>query len=102
MKRLMIAVCVIAFVLSISIQGSSAQEDAKQRIFPKKVERDANYDGKPDRTEYYNEAGEIAKAEIDNNGDAIIDETIFYEKEKPVKSERDTNKDGKPDMWINY
>lgn len=104
-----IAVFIIAaFIVFMAIDGfcqegaKKGPEEQKQQVMPKKISVDTNYDGKPDRTEYYDEKGAIIKAEVDSNGDGSIEETIIYEKGKPVKGVKDSNKDGKPDVWIDF
>jgi len=74
----------------------------QQQVVPRKVSVDTNYNGKPDRIEYYDEKGLVVKVESDPDEDGIVDETIFYEKGKPVKGSKDVNKDGKPDVWIDF
>jgi len=101
MKRLSIIVTVL--VAGVLFMGICAAQDAeKQRIAPKKVEADTNYDGKIDRIEYYDENGKVTKVQVDTKGTGNFDETILYKDGKPVKSEKDTNGDGKPDVWIDY
>lgn len=78
------------------------EEPTQTRIAPKKVEVDTNYDGKIDRTEYYDSNGQIGRVEVDSDSDGVIEEQIYYENGKPVKSARDTNKDGKPDIWMEF
>jgi hypothetical protein len=84
-------------------KAAAASGDKEQvQIMPKKVTADTNYDGKTDRTEYYDAEGRVQMVEIDSDGDGIVDETIIYKDGKPVKSARDTNRDGKPDVWVEF
>ena len=92
----------LVFGLCFFVFGVEAKQKPKSTLSPKKVNVDTNYDGKIDRTEVYNEVGEIISVESDTNGDTIIDEWIIYEKGKPIKSEKDINDDGKPDVWVDY
>jgi hypothetical protein len=111
MKKLFCLLVVIVFCLSICGITYAAQATADKgkvekpqtdRLFPKKVSIDTVGDGKPHRFEYYDAEGNIAKVEMDSKGDGIIDESITYEKGKPVKGWKDTKRIGKPDVWIDY
>lgn len=102
---MMLAVCV-AFSMAHAAEkpkAPAAKESAQQaQILPKKASVDTNYDGKPDRTEYYDAEGKVTKVEIDANGDGISEEMVAYQDGRPVKSARDTNGDGKPDVWMDF
>lgn len=98
---IVIAVFMICFMVK-ALCAQTASEPREQKVTPRKVSVDTNFDGKPDRMEYYNEKGQITKVESDPDEDGIIDETIYYENGKPVKGSKDTNKDGKPDVWIDF
>ena len=101
MKKLFVfAACLMCVAMSAGI--GLAQEKAMNKVPPKKVSMDTNYDGKIDRIEIYDSDGEIARLESDTNGDGIIDEWIVFDKGNPVKKEKDTNGDGKPDVWVEY
>lgn len=105
MKRvvgIIVAVFIICFAVRAFCAPAASPEPKQQQITPHKVSVDTNFDGKPDRTEYYNEKGQITKVESDPDEDGIVDETIMYENGKPVKGFKDTNKDGKPDVWIDF
>jgi len=94
---------IVVSVLSIGI--CRAEEKAageKQKVMPKKVQVDTNYDGKADRIEYYDASGQVTKSESDTNGNGTIDEWVTYEGGRPAKSARDTNDDGRPDIWVDY
>jgi hypothetical protein len=80
--------------------ANEAQQQTK--LIPKKVSVDSNYDGKIETTEYYNEKGEVCKVETYSSKDGLVEQTLLYEKGKPVKCEQDTNRDGKTDIWIDY
>ena len=82
------------------VNNTQAQPSVQTKVIPKKVQVDSNYDGKIDKTEYYDSEGRPVRTEVDNDGDGIMDEAVIYKDGKPVKSEKDTNKDGKPDVWI--
>lgn len=105
MVRKLIVFILVLFVMAMATEAfcqKDATEQKTQQIMPKKIGVDTNYNGKPDRWEYYNEKGQITKVESDADEDGIIDETITYENGKPVKGAKDTNKDGKPDVWIDF
>jgi hypothetical protein len=109
MKRFMILAVVLLVAVAVCVAVYAADAKAKNtdipkgsQISPKKVTADTNYDGKPDRVEYYDESGRITKAEVDANGDGMYEESVIYSEGKPVKSTRDTNNDGKPDVWIDF
>lgn len=104
MKK-MLGIIVAVFIIFFAVKAFCApdvSEPKQQQIVPHKVAIDTNYNGKPDRTESYNEKGQVIKVESDADEDGIIDETITYENGKPVKGSKDTNKDGKPDVWIDF
>ena len=105
MKRLalvmIVSVCVGMMTEVIYCADNVRAESSSQvKITPKKIQVDSNYDGKIDRTEYYDSEGRPVKTEADNDNDGVVDETVMFKDGKPVKSEKDTNKDGKPDVWI--
>tara|TARA_B100000315_G_scaffold160070_1_gene148603 strand:- start:480 stop:785 length:306 start_codon:yes stop_codon:yes gene_type:complete len=101
MRNALIAILILTCL--IFVYRAEAQEKEQQKMLaPKKIEVDANYDGKADRFEYYNAKGEILKVEGDSDGDGKMDEWISYKNGQPLKSEKDTNGDGKPDVWIEY
>lgn len=105
MMRKTVVLIMILFFMCIAISAfcqNVSAEQKQQQIVPRKVGADTNFNSKPDRFEYYNEKGQITKAEVDNDEDGIIDESITYENGKPVKGSKDTNKDGKPDVWIDF
>jgi len=105
MVRKLIVFILALFVLAMATEAFCQKEIAEQKaqqVMPKKIGIDTNYNGKPDRWEYYNEKGQITKVESDADEDGVIDETITYENGKPVKGAKDTNKDGKPDVWIDF
>ena len=102
-KALSIMLLVVVVVVS-SAAGLYAANEAQQqtKLVPKKVSVDSNYDGKIETAEYYNEKGEVCKVETYSSKDGLIEQTLLYEKGKPVKCEQDTNRDGKTDIWIDY
>lgn len=102
---LILALAVLAvFTTAAFCQKAATDEKAQQsqQVMPKKIGLDTNYNGKPDRWEYYNEKGQVTKVESDANEDGVVEETIIYENGKPVKGAKDTNKDGKTDVWIDF
>ena len=91
------------YIICLALAGTGqAQERTLNKVPPKKVTMDTNYDGKADRVELYDKDGEISRLESDTNEDGIIDEWIVFDKGDPVKKEKDTNGDGKPDVWVEY
>ena len=92
----------MAFVCGVVYAADKVQAAQPTQIMPKKVQADTNFDGKPDRTEYYDLEGRVTRVEVDANGDGKIEETVSYEEGRPVKSARDTNGDGKPDVWVDF
>ena len=92
--------------LSIAQAQDVPQVDLDQEetltVSPKVVKVDSDFDGKIDRTEYYNDEGKVERVELDRSGDGKIDEWVTYKDGKPFASERDTNADGKPDIWLDY
>lgn len=104
MRKLSVFVLVL-FILAMATAAFCQKADTEQKpqqIMPKKIGVDTNFNGKPDRWEYYDDKGQITKVESDPDEDGIIDETVVYENGKPVKGWKDTNKDGKPDVWIDF
>ncbi|MBN1526179.1 MAG: hypothetical protein JW919_01145 [Candidatus Omnitrophica bacterium] len=102
-RALSITLLVAAVVLS-SVACLYAANEAQQqtKLVPKKVSIDSNYDGKVETSEYYNEKGEIVRAETYSPKDGLVEQVLFYEKGRPVRCEQDTNRDGKTDIWIEY
>ena len=95
-------IIVICAVLGGTTGICQTKEAEQKQIVPKKVEVDANYDGKIDRVEYYDENGQVIKMTADSDNDGIFEETVIYKAGKPIRSERDTNKDGKGDVWLEF
>lgn len=101
MRKFFPAVLAFAFLFSATRVVAAETADS-QKIFPKKVEADTNYDGKIDRLEYYQD-NKIEHTEADTDFDGQMDDWTYYGADgKPAKSERDTNKDGKADTWFTY
>ena len=87
---------------------------------------DLNFDGKTDRTTYYDAAGKVRRIESDYDRDGLVDELAFFEggvlkekhrattmngkldtweffeKDQVVRTERDENGDGFIDQWREY
>ena len=104
MNKALSITLLVAVVVVSSAAGLYAANEAQQqtKLVPKKVSVDSNYDGKIETAEYYNEKGEVCKVETYSSKDGLIEQTLLYEKGKPVKCEQDTNRDGKTDIWIDY
>lgn len=108
-KSAVLILCVMVFALiccaSYAADKSKIADKApagQSQIMPKKASVDTNYDGKPDRFEYYDDTGKVTKVEVDANSDGISEEMVIYENGRPVRSARDTNGDGKPDVWMDF
>jgi hypothetical protein len=102
-KAAVVLVIILLFTgIAVNVYCENIPAGKEQQIVPRKVGVDTNFNGKPDRFEYYNEKGQVVKVESDPDEDGVIDETITYENGKPVKGTKDTNKDGKPDVWIDF
>ena len=100
---IMLTIFGLSFCCSLYATGETKVEKSKPvQIIPKKVSIDTIGDGKPHRFEYYDNEGNLTKVENDTKGNGIIDETVIYEKGKPVKSWKDTKGTGKPDVWVEY
>lgn len=84
-----------AFAASLCAQEGSA-------IAPKNIEVDRNYDGVPDRFEYYDTDGKILCVETDTDFNGKVDEWVYYKNGAVEKAEKDTNGDGKPDTRMAY
>lgn len=98
----MIRILLIAVLLAVAFAGVGFAQDAQKQFTPRKVQVDSNYDGKVDRVEVYDEAGQIQRVESDTNGNGKTDEWVIYKDGKPVKKEKDSNEDGKADVWVDY
>ena len=95
------AVLDAAPMVPTSTNGATASgADVKSKI--KSIDVDVNKDGKPDRTEYYDENGMMTRIEADTNGDGKPDEWGTVQNGKLVKVAKDSDYDGKPDKWVNY
>jgi hypothetical protein len=53
-------------------------------------------------TWFYNQKGEVIRAESDNSGNGIVDTWYYYDKGVLTAVQEDTNADGKPDRWEEY
>jgi len=101
MKKVSIILGVCVGVLALwSTHLLAAAKD--QQFKPKQVKVDRNYDGVPERIEYYDEKGVITRVEGDTNADGKMDEWVYYENGIAVKGEKDLNGDGKPDTTMFY
>lgn len=90
---LVLAFCVFTMLL---------HAEEQQTLAPKKIEVDRNYDGTPDRFEYYDKDGKIVQVETDTDFNGKTDEWVYYKNGVVEKAEKDTNGDGKPDTWLAY
>ncbi len=97
-KALVVAVL---FTWAVFACGSEAAQ-TQQKVMPKRVQVDSDYDGTVDQTEIYDNEGQIIRVESDTTGNGKADKWVYYEKGKPVRSEKDTNADGKPDVWSEF
>jgi len=102
MARIFVLIVLSIFIASMGqCQGQPEKDEAKQ-FTPKKVQVDTNYDGKPDRVEYYDNNGQVMRVEQDTTGSGKINEWVIYKNGTPIRKEKDSNGDGKPDVWIEY
>ncbi len=60
---------------------------------------DLNFDGKVDRTTFFDEGGQQRRTESDFDRDGVVDEIAFYEKGVLTEKHRMTTMDGKLDTW---
>lgn len=60
---------------------------------------DLNFDGKVDRTTFYDEAGKVRRMESDFDRDNRVDEIVLYKGGVEVEKHRATTLDGKLDTW---
>lgn len=60
---------------------------------------DLNFDGKNDRTTFYDESGEVRKVESDFDKDGIVDEIALFEAGELREKQRATTLDGRLDTW---
>jgi hypothetical protein len=96
-----LAVVVVLFGCGIFACSSGAAQP-QQKVMPRRVQVDSDYDGKIDQVEIYDDNGQIIRVESDTTGDGKTDKWVYYDNGKPVKSEKDTNADGKPDVWSEF
>lgn len=97
MKKAIVLI-VLPFIICAGVYVFAQEE----KVVPKKIKADTNYDGKVDRVEYYTPEGEPERMEADRDFDGKYDEWIYYKDGKVSRVEKDTNADGKPDTWIDY
>lgn len=60
---------------------------------------DLNFDGKTDRTSYFDKASKLRRVESDFDRDGLVDEVAFYEAGQLKEKHRATTLDGKLDTW---
>jgi len=101
------AIILVMFSLCVFTAFAAAEEAATKAaapapVVPKKVELDRNYDGLPDRFEYYNLDGTVDHVETDTDFNGKVDEWVYYKNGVVEKAEKDTNGDGKADTWMKY
>jgi hypothetical protein len=63
---------------------------------------DLNFDGKIDRTTFFDEGGKIRRVESDFDRDGRIDELAIFDKGQLKEKHRATTMDGKLDTWEFY
>ena len=104
MKKIVFLTLVLlcAFTVFVMAEEAATTAAAPTPVVPKKVEVDRNYDGVPDRFEYYNADGSVEHIETDTNYDGKVDEWVYYKNGVVEKAEKDTNADGKADTWMKY
>ena len=99
MKKVLTAVVLFAWGIFMCSCGAA---QTQQKVMPKRVQVDSDYDGKVDQVEIYDNKGQIIRVESDTTGTGKTDKWVYYKDGKPVRSEKDTNADGKPDVWSEF
>ncbi len=74
----------------------------KNRLQPREIKIDSNYDGKVDRTEIYDAEGNVIRVEVDSNADGKIDEWLDFDGGVRTSGKRDLDGDGKADVFLIY
>jgi hypothetical protein len=90
----------IVNVLKKGIEGKGEEEGTEPQIFIKMM--DLNLDGKYDVYRFYDEAGAVAKEELDLDFDGKIETIDFYVGGIVMKKEIDSQFDEKTDIWKYY
>lgn len=96
------ALAVSALAAEPAGSTAAATTAAANVPIPQRVEVDRNYDGVPDRFEYYNKDSTVDHIETDTDFNGKVDEWVYYKNGIVEKAEKDTNGDGKPDTWMKY
>jgi len=93
-------------VTSDSAEKIDANGDGKPEMFllsegGKEICRsaDLNFDGRPDRVTFFDDAGKIRRIESDFDRDGVVDEIARYEAGILTEKHRATTLDGKLDTW---
>lgn len=104
MKKITLMILALFGLCTFAVSALARGEDTApaNAPVPKKVEVDRNYDGLPDRLEYYNADGTVDRIETDTDFNGRTDEWVYYKNGIVEKAEKDTNGDGKPDTWMKY
>lgn len=102
MKKVYFLALFLFCIFALSALAQEANQANQTPVVPKKVEVDRNYDGTPDRFEYYNPDGTISRIETDIDFNGKTDEWVYYKNGVVEKAEKDTNGDGKADTWMRY
>ena len=89
MKRLVLAVVVLLFVVSIGICIAADSQHLSTK--PKQVLVDRNGDGKIDGVDIYDDSGKVVKRGYDTNGDNFVDRWERYDENTgmPIVTESD-------------
>ena len=89
MKRLVLAVVVLLFVVSIGICIAADSQHLSTK--PKQVLVDRNGDGKIDGVDIYDDSGKVVKRGYDNNADGYVDtwETTDENTGMPIVTQSD-------------
>ena len=91
MKRLVLAVVVLLFVVSIGICIAADSQHLSTK--PKQVLVDRNGDGKIDGVDIYDDSGKVVKRGYDTNGDMKVDKWETYDQNTgmPIVVESDNS-----------
>ena len=95
-------ILVLLFQIKPAFSDETTTKAPPEKMIPKEAARDTNDDGKPDRWEYYDEKGNVIRAESDADFDGKVDEWGYFENGKLKKVAKDTKHAGKPDTWVSY
>jgi len=102
MKTVACAIILGLFFVGTSFAADKGNVTKVVKINPKEIKLDRDYDGKIDRTEFYDANGVIVRTETDVDGNGVIDEIVYYKAGSPVKGEKDVDNDGNMETTLFY